>query len=141
MRNRSAEFIGVPKSHGHAVNGKVSPTYGSWEAMRKRCKNPKEVSWKYYGAKGIRVCERWNKFENFLEDMGVRPDGKTLDRIDSSKNYEPSNCQWSDRSTQNKNKSYRLKTHCLRGHDYSIYVYVDKKGRRQCGECMRVRAK
>ena len=72
----------------------VSPTYESWKAMMARCYNPTNDSWKHYGGKGIRVCDPWHDFRNFLTDMGERPFGKTLHRIDSNKNYEPSNCEW-----------------------------------------------
>lgn len=63
--------------------------------MRQRCLNPRGDKWKWYGGRGISVCERWNDFSNFLEDMGERPIGKTLDRKNSDGNYEPTNCKWS----------------------------------------------
>lgn len=80
--------------HGHARVGSLTPTWHSWHAMMERCYRPTNDSWKHYGGKGIEVCKRWHIFENFLADMGERPLGKTLHRIDSNKNYEPSNCEW-----------------------------------------------
>jgi hypothetical protein len=72
-----------------------TPTYASWEAMVQRCTNPKNAKFRWYGGRGILVCKRWlGSFENFFKDMGRRPKGKTLDRMDSSRNYEPSNCRW-----------------------------------------------
>lgn len=84
-------------THGHSrLTVGISPTYSSWTMMRQRCNNPKTRGYERYGGRGITVCDRWaNSFENFLEDMGERPKGKTLDRIDSNKNYCKENCQWS----------------------------------------------
>ena len=62
--------------------------------MKARCDDSSNLSFKHYGAKGITYCERWKSFANFLADMGQRPEGKTLDRIDPSKGYEPANCRW-----------------------------------------------
>lgn len=60
-------------------------THSSWQKMHNRCSNPKATQWQWYGARDIRVCERWASFENFVADMGRRPDGMTLDRIDRRK--------------------------------------------------------
>lgn len=75
-------------------------TYRRWLSMKKRVTDTSPQVWQYYGAKGITVCDRWKKFENFLEDMGKCPDGLSLDRIDPNGNYEPSNCRWATWSQQ-----------------------------------------
>ena len=70
-------------------------TYRAWCGMKSRCNNQKNKRYYDYGGRGISVCERWNNFENFYKDMGIKPKGKSLDRIDNNKGYEPSNCKWS----------------------------------------------
>jgi hypothetical protein len=94
---------GVPR-HGHTAGGVFTPTYSSWAAMLSRCQNPSHRSYARYGGRGISVCARWLVFENFLADMGDRPPGMTLERIDGHRPYEPSNCVWATISQQNMNK-------------------------------------
>lgn len=93
----------LKNGHGHTAgyfSNRRSPTYSSWRAMMTRCSNKNQKTWSNYGGRGIRVCKRWRKFENFLTDMGERPPDKTIDRINKNGNYTPSNCKWSTRSEQ-----------------------------------------
>lgn len=92
-------------THGHTVGRKFSPTYSSWVAMCTRCRNPSFPAYPRYGGAGITVCERWLMFENFLSDMGERPLGTSIDRIDGTKGYQPENCRWATSSMQNTNKA------------------------------------
>ena len=82
----------------HMLTG--SPTYLSWQAMKTRCTNSKSENYEHYGGRGITYDPSWESFENFLEDMGERPEGMTLDRIDVNSNYCKENCRWIDHSTQ-----------------------------------------
>ena len=82
-----------------------TPTYRSWQAAKERCHNPKSSNFDRYGAHGIEMCERWrNSFPAFLEDMGSRPEGMTLDRLDQCKGYEPGNVQWATPAEQSVNR-------------------------------------
>lgn len=81
-----------------------TPTYKSWVQMKTRCLNKNYKEFFYYGGRGIKICERWMSFENFLEDMGERPNGKTLDRIDNERGYSPENCKWSIPKEQSMNR-------------------------------------
>ena len=92
-------------SHGNTVSQKPTPEYRAWQNMKTRCLNPKNRSYHCYGGRGITVCERWiDSFENFLEDMGERPEGTTLDRISVNGNYEPGNTRWATKLEQANNK-------------------------------------
>lgn len=100
-REKGSERGKLAKKHGYTR----TRTYQSWRAMKKRCYLPQNPSYDYYGARGIRVCKRWyHSFEAFLADMGERPEGMTLDRIDPSGNYTPSNCRWATPATQAMNQ-------------------------------------
>jgi len=87
------------------MDGKEKPEHYIWRTMLARCNNPSASGFKYYGGRGIKVCKRWNSYANFLSDMGARPsDDHSLDRKNTNADYKPSNCVWSTRSQQQKNK-------------------------------------
>lgn len=97
-------------AHGHSGIPRFgippTPTYSTWIAMKARCYNRKDIGFKYYGGRGITVCDAWkNNFEVFLADMGLRPKGMTLDRFpDNDGNYEPGNCRWATPKQQSNNQ-------------------------------------
>lgn len=95
-------------THGNASTRHRTPTYSSWAKMLGRVRATSGTYFQYYGSRGITVCERWLKFENFLADMGPRPPGRTLDRYpDNDGNYEPGNCRWATKSQQRCNQRTR----------------------------------
>ena len=131
--------------HGHSRsnNGKTTRTFNTWLAMRQRCHDPKSTNYHKYGAKGVKVCARWRKsFSAFLEDMGERPDGKTLDRKNGEKGYYPDNCRWSTPKEQNENRkrgrnANSEKTSCPKGHPYSgSNLTFGSAGNRRCRICV-----
>lgn len=99
--------------HGHAKQTKNTPEYRAWQHAKSRCFNPNVDNFQNYGGRGISMCERWlNSFENFLSDMGEKPEPKhkySIDREDNDGGYEPSNCKWKTLSEQAKNRRKKRK--------------------------------
>lgn len=103
-----ARRLGISNAtHGHTGKGKRSPTYITWQSMHLRCANPATKSYNRYGGRGIKVAPEWGGkggFSRFLSDMGERPEGFTLDRIDVDGDYCAANCRWADWATQVANR-------------------------------------
>jgi hypothetical protein len=109
----------MTRTHGHASTGNNSPTYRTWRSMRKRCLDKAHLHYDRYGGAGVTICERWDSFENFLADMGERPEGKTLDRYPvKDGNYEPGNCRWATKREQALNRKS------------TVWIEID--GQRKC---------
>jgi len=95
-----------PKGHRYSTRHGYTgtSTHNIWLSMVARCSNPRSKDWPNYGGRGITVCKRWLTFENFLADMGERPEGLSIDRIDNERGYEAGNCRWASRSEQGQNR-------------------------------------
>ena len=124
--------IGRSTTHGMP---KKSRAYKSWDYMLSRCRNKKDSGYKYYGGRGIKVCDRWLNFENFFKDMGECPPTLTIERINNNGDYEPSNCYWTSRAMQSRNQRTRKNSKtgitgvhfCKRRQKYIAQIGVNNK--------------
>lgn len=113
LKNENTAKLNVTHGMSH------HPLYSVWFSMVGRCTNPKKPDYPRYGGRGITVCEQWMSFSNFYADMGERPDGTSIDRIDNNKGYYPSNCRWASHTVQARNKNnnhiveYNGEAHCV----------------------------
>lgn len=98
------------RTHGQAIHGKRTSTYTCWFSMVQRCTNPKNKDYANYGGRGIAVCERWLRFEYFFADVGERPAGMSLDRIDNDGGYNKQNCRWATPTEQVRNSRATILT-------------------------------
>lgn len=113
--------------------------YYIWGDMVARCTRPTHARYADYGGRGITVCDRWRDFANFYADMGNRPEGRSLDRIDNSAGYSLDNCRWATAAEQVANRRpMRRRATCAAGHPHTTEnTRVDKAGKRHCRTCER----
>lgn len=106
LKRETSRMTGLAnRRHGASASGRRTTTYRSWESMKSRCLNPDDHAYNDYGGRGIFICQQWQEsFESFLIDMGERPKGTTIDRIDVNDGYYPGNCRWGSPSQQGRNK-------------------------------------
>ncbi len=119
---RTEMIRGRSLTHGHKIGRQSTPTLRAYHHAKARCQNPNDAKFPAYGGRGIQMCDRWSdSFEAFLSDMGDRPEGLTLERIDVNGNYEPDNCRWATRHDQTRNKT----TNVFVNHDGERIILKD----------------
>lgn len=130
--------------HGHTVGKKKTKTYNTWEHMIRRCNNSGDKDYPDYGGRGITVCSRWMKFDNFLTDMGESPDNYQIDRIDNNKGYNKENCRWTTSIVNNRNRrnnrlfTLKGKTQCIAAWAQEYNIPYSRLWRRLCNQNMSI---
>lgn len=129
LTSGTTRSCGCLRGHHLRTHGQTKlPEYTVWAAMLARCRNPKATNYRFYGGRGIRVCDRWHHFPHFLADVGRKPDtSMTLDRIDGNGNYEPGNVRWASRLQQAQNVRHNVNI-TARGKTQSISVWSRETG-------------
>jgi len=115
------------RRHGHSSHTDQSRTYVSWSGMLQRCLNPKSHKYNRYGGAGVTVCKEWLTFDGFLADMGERPEGKSLDRIDNDKGYFKGNCRWATSKEQMANRRRNIRV-TYKGEAIALSLLAHKLG-------------
>ena len=124
-KTRSCGCLGLDRKTTHGRSH--SSEYSIWENMRQRCENPNTPNYSRYGGRGITICERWRRFENFFADMGKRPTGTSLERINNDGPYEPGNCRWATTKEQALNRRNNRRV-TFRGESLTIKEWSQKTG-------------
>ena len=112
--------------HGQCPKSGTTAAYRTWQAIIVRCTNPNHVAYHRYGGRGIAVCDAWRTFANFFADMGTRPPGHSIDRIDNDKGYEPGNCRWATAKSQGRNRG--AKTYEVGGERLVLVELAERYG-------------
>lgn len=117
------------RKHGTGVKQPRAVEYSTWSSMIARCENPNSPAYKNYGGRGITVCKRWrDSYANFFADMGKRPNGLTIERIDNDKGYSPDNCKWATRAEQARNQRRTYKSLVSNGESLSLTDWASRTG-------------
>lgn len=126
--------------HGYApLRGRRMKSYKTWQGMMRRCSNPHDNHFAYYGGRGIKVCARWHDFTKFLEDMGEPESGMSIERVDNDRDYCPENCKWIPHRDQAKNRRYNWRV-VLNGEEMSARDASRKLGLNRHAVAARLRA-
>lgn len=127
-KERVATYRGQQITHGATIGGKESPEFTVWMKMRDRCGNPNSPAYRYYGGRGITICERWQSFAAFLEDVGARPSAAhTLDRLENDRGYDPGNVRWATHTEQQRNRRDNVRL-TLNGETKCLVEWAEEAG-------------